>query len=117
MIRSKEIKETIAYYTSILGFTCGTFNEEWGWVAFHRDGVEFMVAYPNEHIAFDKPNFTGSFYINTDNVDALWIELREKANIYYLPEDFEYGMREFAVLDNNGYIIQFGQDIEEITGK
>jgi hypothetical protein len=26
-------------------------------------------------------------------------------------EDFEYGMREFAIRDNNGYILQFGQEI------
>ena len=27
-------------------------------------------------------------------------------------EDFEHGMREFAIYDNNGYMLQFGQEIE-----
>jgi hypothetical protein len=27
---------------------------------------------------------------------------------YYTIENFEYGMREFAIYDNNGYMLQFG---------
>jgi hypothetical protein len=26
-------------------------------------------------------------------------------------EDFHYGMREFAIFDNNGYLLQFGQPL------
>ena len=113
MIWSMEIKETIDFYTQNLGFTCGEYNEEWGWAAFHKDDVEIMVARPNEHMPFEKPIFTGSIYINTDNVDALWDTLKNKVNICYPIENFEYGMRDFAIYDNNGYILQFGQDIEQ----
>jgi hypothetical protein len=31
--------------------------------------------------------------------------------IAYPMEDFEYGMREFAIYDNNGYMLQFGAPI------
>lgn len=61
---------------------------------------------------FEKPAFTGSFYFNTDEIDALWAELKDKANVAYGIENFEYGMREFAVYDNNGYLLQFGQELE-----
>ncbi|MFN5228579.1 MAG: hypothetical protein ACK5Q3_18600 [Planctomycetota bacterium] len=27
-------------------------------------------------------------------------------------EDFDYGMREFAIYDNNGYLLQFGQSLQ-----
>jgi uncharacterized glyoxalase superfamily protein PhnB len=77
----------------------------------HRDDVEIMIATPNEHTPFDKPAFTGSFYINTDNVDEVWKTLKDKTNIVYNIENFEWGMREFAIDDNNGYILQFGQEI------
>jgi len=41
-----------------------------------------------------------------------WYEnLKEKANIYYHIENFEYSMREFVIKDCNGYILQFGHDI------
>jgi hypothetical protein len=34
-----------------------------------------------------------------------------EVTIVYPLEDFPYGMREFAIRDNNGYILQFGQEI------
>lgn len=112
MIWTKEIDETILFYTSILKFTCVEKNAEWGWAVMHYQNIEFMIAHPNEHIPFDKPIFTGTFYFKTDNVDDLWIELKDKANIVYEIDNFEYGMREFAIYDNNGYVLQFGQEIE-----
>jgi uncharacterized glyoxalase superfamily protein PhnB len=81
----------------------------------HKDSVQIMVAKPNEHIHFDKPIFTGSFYIRTDNVDELWELVKDKATIVYNIENFDWQMREFAIYDNNGYILQFGQDISEIS--
>ncbi|NHQ72651.1 bleomycin resistance family protein, partial [Elizabethkingia miricola] len=32
----------------------------------------------------------------------------------YNIEDFPWQMREFAIYDNNGYILQFGQDVETL---
>ncbi|MEP6646378.1 MAG: VOC family protein [Saprospiraceae bacterium] len=111
MLWTRELKASIDYYTNILGFTCRDFNEDWGWASLHRDGVELMFATPNELIPFEKPVFTGSFYINTDNVDYWWEQLKDKVNLCYGIESFEYDMREFAFYDNNGYLIQFGQEI------
>jgi hypothetical protein len=34
------------------------------------------------------------------------------ARICYLIETFEYGTREFAIYDNNGYVLQFGQELQ-----
>lgn len=111
MIWTEKLRETVDFYTQILHFTCDEFNENWGWASLSKDSVALMAAKPNEHTPFEKPNFTGSFYYNTDDVDALWNELKDKVNIAYGIESFEYGMREFAVYDNNGYLLQFGQEI------
>jgi len=70
-----------------------------------------MLSKPNEYMPYDKIGFTGSFYFNTDDVDSLWEKLKDKARVCYGIEDFFYGMREFAVYDNNGYLLQFGQEI------
>jgi uncharacterized glyoxalase superfamily protein PhnB len=45
------------------------------------------------------------------DVDALWDELKDKVKVAYDIEDFDWGMREFAIYDNNSYMIQFGQDL------
>jgi hypothetical protein len=37
--------------------------------------------------------------------------LCSKLRIFYPLEDFDYGMREFAIYDNNGCLLQFGQDL------
>ncbi|UOK43609.1 MULTISPECIES: bleomycin resistance protein [Flavobacterium] len=111
MLWTTELKETIAFYVNILGFTCGEYNEDWGWASLYKDDAEIMLAKPNEHTPFEKPVFTGSFYINVDNVEEIWEKLKDKCNLCYEIETFEWGMREFAVYDNNGYLLQFGQEV------
>jgi len=111
MLYTEHLKESVAFYTTILGFQCDGMSEKAGWALVKRDSVSIMLARPNAHLPFEKPVFTGSLYLNTDNVDAWWQRLQDKVNVCYPIEDFEYGMREFAVYDNNGYLLQFGQDI------
>ena len=113
MIYSKDIEGTILFYTRQLGFTCDEHIPEWGWAAFSRDSVEMMVAYPNEHTPFEKPAYTGSFYFTVEDVDKLWAEFKDKAKVCYAIDNFEHGMREFAVYDNNGYLLQFGEELLE----
>lgn len=86
---------------------------EWGWASVIIDNIELMFSLPNDHTPFDKPTFTGSFYFKTDQVDELWSNFKDKTKIAYSLENFEYGMREFAIHDNNGYLLQFGQEINE----
>ena len=115
MLYTSALDETISFYKDVLGFTCGERNEDWGWAALHREEVEIMLARPNVHTPFERPVFTGSFYFTVDDVEALWAQLRTKAKVYYELETFEWQMREFAIYDNNGYLLQFGQPIETIA--
>ena len=94
-----------------LGFTCDRRRDKWGWASLHRDGAELMLATPNSHDEATSAAFTGSLYFRTDGVDALWNAWKEAARICYPPENFDYGMREFAIYDNNGYLLQFGQPL------
>ena len=112
MIWTADLTATVDFYIHVLGFTCENRNDAWGWAALLKDEVEIMIALPNEHTPFNGPKFTGSFYMNTDNVDALWESLKEKVKVAYPIESFEYGMREFAIYDNNGYLLQFGQELD-----
>jgi catechol 2,3-dioxygenase-like lactoylglutathione lyase family enzyme len=106
-----QLDETIHFYVNVLGFTLGERSDDWGWASLYKDEVGIMLAKPNAHTPIEKPQFTGSFYFNTDEVDSLWSELKIKARVCYEIENFEWGMREFAIYDNNGYLLQFGQEI------
>jgi uncharacterized glyoxalase superfamily protein PhnB len=111
MVTTEDLSGTIDFYTNILGFTCDNVNDDWGWATLSIDNVAIMLAKPNAHVAYDKIGFTGTFYFTTDDVEAMWAKVRDKAKVCYGIETFDWGMREFAIYDNNGYMLQFGQEI------
>jgi uncharacterized glyoxalase superfamily protein PhnB len=105
-----DIEQTVAFYRDVLGFDCS--NQMEGWACLVNHDVELMISLPNQHEPFDKLGFTGSFYFQPDDVDDLWERLKDKVPVVYPLENFSYGMREFAIRDNSGYILQFGKPIE-----
>lgn len=113
MLWTEDLKGSVDFYVDKLGFRLKEMNEEWGWASLSIDDVGLMLARPNEHTPYEKIAFTGSFYFKTDDVDALWEQLKDKVEVCYGIENFHYGMREFAVYDNNGYLLQLGQEIED----
>lgn len=111
---TENLDDSIGFYMQILGFELLERNDRWQWASLRKDEVQIMLSKPNEHEKLNRICFTGSFYFNVDHVDDLWEDLKTKAKICYEIETFDWGMREFAVYDNNGYILQFGQSADEI---
>ena len=113
MLETKDMQATLKFYTEVLGFKCDTFSEEWGWAHFSKDEVAIMFSKPNEERNIPEPTMSGSLYIEVDDVDSVWDDLKYTGNICYPIENFEYGMREFGMFDNNGYLLQFGEVINK----
>src|SRR5262245_26686026 len=111
MLWVDDVRATIDYYVTTFGFDEENYSEEWGWGVVSKHEIKIMFSKPSKHMPYEKPHFTGSLYIRTDAADVWWNFLKDRANIFYPIEDFEYGMREFAVKDCNGYILQFGEEI------
>jgi len=111
MLRTWKLKESLDFYKNVLGFEIDATNEGAGWAALHRDDVCLMLSEPNPHEGDKYPRFTGSLYFNVEDVEAVWQQVKSKAAISYPPETFFYGMREFGIYDNNGYLLQFGQEV------
>lgn len=107
MIYTDDLQATVNFYVQTIGFQCISKEAEWARVML--DEVEMMIIIPSKQIAFYEPFFTGSFYIFTDNIDRIWEAIKDKTKVCYPMEDAGYGFREFAVYDNNGYLLQFGQ--------
>jgi uncharacterized glyoxalase superfamily protein PhnB len=105
------MEATLQFYNILLSFNIENYVPELGWVSLQRDEINQMFTQPNAHRNIPQAIMSGSLYINTLNIDELWEKLKDKCNICYPIEDFEYGMREFAIYDNNGYLLQFGQEI------
>ena len=109
ILTTEKLDETIEFYTKVLGFECDASDQTSGWASVSRDSVTIMFGAPNAHIPFDKPEFTGSFYMYTDDVDSEWEKINKNISVCYPLETFDYGMREFGFYDNNGYLLKYGQ--------
>jgi len=117
---TKDLEKTISFYETILGFKNQT--QYPNFVSLTRDNVELMFVLPidepedgkdpnNNDEFFPRPQLTGSIYITTDKVDELWEFVKDKATIISDICDREYLMRDFSILDNNGYELVFGENI------
>lgn len=110
LLEVENMSETIRFYETILDFTCVDRKDE-EWAVVIKDDVTIMFSarfYKEKH---PETYMTGSLFINTSDVDVLWQILKDKVDICYPIENFDYGMREFAIYDINGYRLQFGQEI------
>lgn len=106
-----DVRATIDWYVNTLGFEEANYVEKWNWGQVIKDGIRIMFGKPQEFEKHDKSEFTGSLYFNVDSIESLWQKLQNSSLVYYPLETFEYEMKEFAIKDINGYILQFGQDV------
>lgn len=111
IIWTKDLQKTTKFYKS-LGFKIQDQNEDWIWASLKKDDAEIMLALPHDDANFKQANFTGSFYFVVDNVDELWNSVKDTCEVVYEIETFEWDMREFAIYDNNGYVLQFGEEVK-----
>ena len=111
MLRTWDLPGTIEFYKGVLGFECEAHEPGWGWARMSYGPGAVMFSIPNKHEGDVAPSFTGSLYFRISDVDALWLRLKNEARVCYPLETFPYGMREFAIYDNNGYLLQFGEAV------
>lgn len=114
MLATENIEKTLEFYTRVLGFKCqGKYPEENPcWISLCNGKTEIAFNLPNDHSEFEKPTFTGSIYLHVENIDEVWEKLKDKVEIIYEIENFDYGMREFGIRDCNGYILNLGEEIK-----
>lgn len=104
----------IDFYCARLGFTCGFREDNYAYLSLASVGIRLLECPPRSD---GKPlGDNQSFYIDVDGIDALYEKL--KAGLGDLPEgrvrppfDQPYQQREFHVIDEDGTLIFFGQDI------
>lgn len=117
---TKNLAETIRFYEDVLGFTGKSHFPNF--VTLTKGNVEIMFIVPqgepeecknldNPVEFFPKPILTGSIFIVTNHVDELWESVKDKAVVKDSIDNREYLMRDFSILDNNGYELVFAQEI------
>jgi hypothetical protein len=100
---------TLAFYGK-LGFSVTGRHPEEGtptWAEIRRDEVVLWFYTEPPRGTPGSPILSGTLYLFPESVDDLAEELSGRVEFTWGPETMEYGMREFAVRDPDGYFIAF----------
>ncbi|WP_321281689.1 VOC family protein [Marinifilum fragile] len=129
----KDIKETVNFYQSVLGFSLimavpetqdaieqfVADNKEYVYALVSKDKVEMMFQRSDSFksdVKMAKNISLGasvSFYMEIDSLDNFYDEIKDKVSEITEPKLAWYGMKEFYVKDPNGYILGFAEKSEQ----
>ena len=107
----KDVEETVEWYKKNLGFT-----EEWYYGNPVTDGGckrdELRLLFGKVEGVFEKPKeLSLIFFVSA--VDEVYDEIVAKGIEITLPiATYDYGIREFSIIDLNGYPIRFAEAVE-----
>ena len=109
-----DIEKSLAYYRDVLGFAV-TF--QYGSPTFYaclcRDDVALHL---NAAHQTKRLPGNGAVCVFVRDVDAVHAELAERgAHVVKPPQDYDYGMRDFDVLDPDGNQLVFGMGSEHAS--
>lgn len=108
VLASLDIRKTVDFYKTKLGFNRqGYLDDNYAIIARDRFVVHFWKCNDKIH-----PENT-SCYVDVQNIDQLYREYEASGVVHPNGklENKPYGMREFAILDNDGNMIKFGQEL------
>src|SRR6185503_17038007 len=101
-----DMRRSLDFYIDVLGFTQTGYypiESEPIRTEVRRDGVAIVLLAEAAHRLYETPAFSGALYIFPESIDRLAEELRGKVPFTWGPEDTDFGMREFAIRDPDGY--------------
>jgi catechol 2,3-dioxygenase-like lactoylglutathione lyase family enzyme len=107
-----DMRRSLDFYLDVLGFTQTGYypiESEPIRTEVRRDDVAIILLAEARHLTAETPAFTGALYIFPENLNELADELRGKAPFAWGPEETEFGVREFAVRDPDGYTLVFAE--------
>ena len=126
----KDIKETIKYYQENFNFKVQMLVDEsktifdtqikeelnYVWAMIQKDNISIMLQSVESlkedvGVFFDNIGASLTLYIDVENVDDLYVKIKDKVIIYKELNTTWYGQREFYIKDINGYILGFASKI------
>lgn len=116
LVLVSNINRTVTFFVEILGFKLGYHAETYAYL--YRDNVAIRLLIAGEGIDLRDPNRQQSCYIDVEDLDGLYEELRPRLDKLprgrvKLPFDQVYAQREFHVTDGEALLILFGEPIKK----
>lgn len=103
------VEMAIKYYTNVLGFTLDfRYNDLAG---LKYDDILIYLSGPGQGVK--KAVGQGSIYIFCDEIDEYFQDISDRGVfVEVVPDDRPYGMRDFAISDQDGNVLTFGRQSE-----
>jgi len=127
----KDIVSTVKYYQENFDFELQMLVDEsktnfdtvikkelnYIWAMLRKDDVSIMLQSIDSlkediGVFFDNVGASLTLYIEVENVDDLYLNIKDKVNIYKDITTTWYGQREFYIKDINGYILGFASKVQ-----
>ena len=107
-----DMRRTIDFYVDKLGFTQTGYypiESDPEWTELRRDDVAIHFYTDAPHATRFAPACSGTFYFYPESVEALAAEWQGKVPFAWGPEETDFGTREFAIDDPDGYTLVFAE--------
>jgi uncharacterized glyoxalase superfamily protein PhnB len=112
MFHVPDVRRTVDWYRDIGFDITVTYGD-------NRGGSSFaMVSFGTGEVMFSSGGRLSShhrrevdLYVYTEDVDSLFVRIKDRVEIVEGPHNMFYGMREIIVRDPNGFWITFGEEV------
>src|SRR5258705_1112859 len=107
-----DMRRSLQFYLEVLGVTQAGYDpieSEPVRTEVRRDGVAIILYTESIHGSDQQSTFTGALYVFPESIEQLADELRGRVPFAWGPEDTDFGMREFAIRDPDGYTLVFAE--------
>jgi MerR family mercuric resistance operon transcriptional regulator len=109
---AQDLEQTLAFYRKIGFRHCGgTIDSSWIEVRIDDAVLQFYCDPPVGTAA--TPQLSGTIYVHVYDVDAMCDRLTAVTRLEWGPQSMEYGMRECAVRDPDGYLLAFASPLAQ----
>ena len=118
------VDETVRFYRDLLKFNLNMSvpaEPPFVWAALVRDNVEVMIQSRESASKviplFENKEAGGSLtiYIEMEDIMELYDSIKTQVTLIEDLHTKPYGMREFSIQDNNGFVLAFAQRVEEFN--
>ena len=107
-----DFSDSLDFYTRKLGFKISyTWNDPVEYAVLKRDEISVHLNKKTDDSA--PSSVHNALYIFTNDLESLYQEFLEKDVKIHSPlTQYDYGMKEFDIMDPEGYILSFGKEMD-----
>src|SRR6185436_11733890 len=107
-----DMQRSLDFYVGLMGFTQTGYypiESEPIRTEVRRDDVAIILYTETIHAHDQRPAFTGALYVFPESIKKLADELRGRVPFAWGPEETDFGIREVAIRDPDGYTLVFAE--------